>query len=113
MSFNTNNLFKSIIFFKLFYFLKIKNKIILKYINNLKIINNKNKYNICFTFKLSNYKINNFFYKNFFFWLLLFFSNLWPVFYNNLKFYLNYFIINKNITLHSFYNGYFFNIYNF
>ena len=63
MSFNTNNFFKSIVFLKLFYFLKIKNKIIFKNINKYKI----NRHAYLLTFKFSNYKLNNFFYKNFFF----------------------------------------------
>lgn len=63
--------------------------------------------------KLANIKLTKRFYKNAFFFFMMFSSHLWYQHSTSLKFYLNFFFTNPYFNVYTFYNGYFFRIYNF
>lgn len=63
--------------------------------------------------KLLRVRINNNFFKNVFFFLMFHASFLWYSHNSNIRFYLNFLIINRNLNINRFFGSYFLKIYNF
>ncbi len=66
-----------------------------------------------FSVKTSAIRLNKTFFKNVFFYLIFFHTNFWYQHVNNLRYYLNFLLINSSLNLSPFYHGYFFHVFNF
>ena len=95
-------------------------QILNNFLNNSQFINKKKFLHKNFIFntyflsiKIINIKITKTYLKKFFFFIVFFLSDVWYQFHNNIKYYLNFFFIKKNLKFYNFYNGYFLNVRNF
>lgn len=66
-----------------------------------------------FSIKTINTRINNRLFKNSFFFLMLSMPYIWYQHSSFIRFYLNFILVNYNLKIARFYNGYFLRIYNF